>query len=237
MASPAVGGGRRGDDACPSGSAGCPTGDGRRRRGPAASPPAGECGVKDQVSRTPLTCPIHPHRPTRRTGHPCSSTDQRSRGGETVDVVITHGRKIVSDEVRALTEEKVRHIGEHCPGLERAEVHFSEEHNPRIPDRECCEVVMSGHGHTHPGQGRRAGPADRRRPGGREAGAPDRADQGPDRGSVAATPPAGTHRDPLPQGAHGLSDPGGRPGAPDGRPGPGRRTAAACGAAGRGRRQ
>jgi len=65
-----------------------------------------------------------------------------------VDVVITHGRKIVSDEVRALTEEKVRHIGEHCPGLERAEVHFSEEHNPRIPDRECCEVVMYGHGQT-----------------------------------------------------------------------------------------
>ena len=65
-----------------------------------------------------------------------------------MDVVITHGRKIVSDEVRALTEEKVRHVGEHCPGLERAEVHFSEEHNPRIPHRECCEVVMSGHGQT-----------------------------------------------------------------------------------------
>ncbi len=65
-----------------------------------------------------------------------------------MDVVITHGRKIVSDEVRALTEEKVRHVGEHCPGLERAEVHFFEEHNPRIADRECCEVVMSGHGHT-----------------------------------------------------------------------------------------
>jgi ribosome-associated translation inhibitor RaiA len=65
-----------------------------------------------------------------------------------VDVVITHGRKIVSDEVRALTQEKVRHIGEHCPGLDRAEVHFSEERNPRISDRECCEVVMSGHGQT-----------------------------------------------------------------------------------------
>ena len=65
-----------------------------------------------------------------------------------MDVVITHGRKIVSDEVRALTEEKVRHIGEHCPGLDRAEVHFSEEHNPRISDREYCEVVMSGHGRT-----------------------------------------------------------------------------------------
>jgi ribosomal subunit interface protein len=65
-----------------------------------------------------------------------------------VDVLITHGRKIVSDEVRVLTEEKVRHVGEHCPGLERAEVHFYEEHNPRIADRECCEVVMTGHGHT-----------------------------------------------------------------------------------------
>ena len=65
-----------------------------------------------------------------------------------MDVVITHGRKIVSDEVRALAQEKVRHVGEHCPGLDRAEVHFSEEHNPRIHDRECCEVVMSGHGHT-----------------------------------------------------------------------------------------
>ena len=65
-----------------------------------------------------------------------------------MDVVITHGRKIVSDEVRALTQEKVRHIGEHCPGLDRAEVHFWEERNPRISDRECCEVVMSGHGQT-----------------------------------------------------------------------------------------
>jgi ribosomal subunit interface protein len=29
---------------------------------------------------------------------------------------------------------------------ERAEVHFSEERNPRIPNCECCEVIMSGHG-------------------------------------------------------------------------------------------
>ncbi len=65
-----------------------------------------------------------------------------------MDVVITHGRNIVSDEVRALAEEKLRRIAKHCPGLERAEVHFSEEHNPRVSDRECCEVVMSGHGRT-----------------------------------------------------------------------------------------
>ncbi len=65
-----------------------------------------------------------------------------------MDVVITHGRRIVSDEIRSLTEEKVRRIAQHCPGLERAEVHFTEEHNPRITDRERCEVIMSGHGRT-----------------------------------------------------------------------------------------
>jgi ribosomal subunit interface protein len=65
-----------------------------------------------------------------------------------VDVVIAHGRRIVSDEVRALTEEKVGRLGHLCPGLDRAEVRFFEEHNPRIADRECCEVIMSGHGRT-----------------------------------------------------------------------------------------
>ena len=54
----------------------------------------------------------------------------------------------MSDEVRALTEEKVGRLGHLCPGLERAEVHFSEEHNPRIADRECCEVIIIGHGRT-----------------------------------------------------------------------------------------
>ena len=65
-----------------------------------------------------------------------------------MDVVIADGRKIVSNQVRALTDEKVGRLGHLCPGLERAEVHFSEEHNPRISARECCEVVMSGHGRT-----------------------------------------------------------------------------------------
>ena len=65
-----------------------------------------------------------------------------------MDVVIAHGRRIVSDEVRALTEEKVGRLGHLCPGLDRAEVHFSEEHNPRIADRERCEVIIIGHGRT-----------------------------------------------------------------------------------------
>ncbi|HEX4217172.1 MAG TPA: ribosome-associated translation inhibitor RaiA [Acidimicrobiales bacterium] len=63
-----------------------------------------------------------------------------------MDVVIANGRRIVPDAVRALVEEKVGRLGRYCPGLERAEVRFSEEHNPRIVDRELCEVIMSGHG-------------------------------------------------------------------------------------------
>jgi len=65
-----------------------------------------------------------------------------------VDVVIAHGRRRVSDAVRALTREKIERLGRLCPTLDRAEVHFSEEHNPRISDRDRCEVVMTGHGRT-----------------------------------------------------------------------------------------
>ncbi|MGH9097690.1 MAG: HPF/RaiA family ribosome-associated protein, partial [Acidimicrobiales bacterium] len=63
-----------------------------------------------------------------------------------MNVVIANGRKIVPDWVRTLVEEKVGRLLGHCPGLERAEVHFSEEHNPRIANCERCEVILSGHG-------------------------------------------------------------------------------------------
>ncbi len=74
-----------------------------------------------------------------------------------MDVVIAYGRNIVSEEVRALTTEKVGRLGRLCPGVDRAEVRFSEEHNPRIADRECCEVLMSVHGRTI--RARAAGPS------------------------------------------------------------------------------
>ena len=67
-----------------------------------------------------------------------------------MDVIIAHGRRIVSDDVRALTKDKVGRLGHLCPGLDRAEVRFSEEHNPRIADRECCEVIIIGHGRSNP---------------------------------------------------------------------------------------
>jgi ribosomal subunit interface protein len=63
-----------------------------------------------------------------------------------VNVLIAQGRRIVSDDIRMLTEEKVGRLGHRCPGLERARVQFTEEHNPRIADCECCEVTIEGHG-------------------------------------------------------------------------------------------
>ncbi|HXW39318.1 MAG TPA: HPF/RaiA family ribosome-associated protein, partial [Acidimicrobiales bacterium] len=39
-------------------------------------------------------------------------------------------------------------LAHRCPGVDRAEVRFSEEHNPRIAERECCEVLVSVHGRT-----------------------------------------------------------------------------------------
>ena len=73
-----------------------------------------------------------------------------------MNVVIANGRRIVPDQVRALAEEKVGRLLRHCPGLDRAEVHFSEEHNPRIADHECCEVIIIGHGRSI--RARAAGP-------------------------------------------------------------------------------
>ena len=136
---------------------GRPTGDGRCRRSPAATLTAGECGVKDQVSRPQLTQDIPTTDQEDRPTPDVAPEQHRQPGGEQVEVVIAHGRRIVSDQVRALTKEKVGRLGHLCPGLDRAEVHFSEEHNPRIADREWCEVIIIGHGRSV--RARAAGPS------------------------------------------------------------------------------
>jgi putative sigma-54 modulation protein len=46
-----------------------------------------------------------------------------------------------------LISEKIERLAKYIPGMEAAEVHFSEEKNPRIPDKEVCEVTLEGHGH------------------------------------------------------------------------------------------
>jgi len=54
----------------------------------------------------------------------------------------------VPEALRAVAREKVGRVGRHLDGWDHAEIHFSEERNPRIADREVCEVTLRGHGHV-----------------------------------------------------------------------------------------
>ncbi len=59
------------------------------------------------------------------------------------------GRKVeVSRSVRDAVEEKVGRLGRFLDGMERADVVFTEERNPRISEKEVCEVTLYGHGHV-----------------------------------------------------------------------------------------
>lgn len=48
---------------------------------------------------------------------------------------------------RDLIVEKISRLGGKFLEMDRAEVHFFEERNPRIRDKEVCEVTLEGHGH------------------------------------------------------------------------------------------
>jgi putative sigma-54 modulation protein len=63
-------------------------------------------------------------------------------------IAIRHGKVDVPPSLRATVEEKVGRVSRFYEGMERAEVRFLEESNPRIADREVCEVTMRGHGHV-----------------------------------------------------------------------------------------
>ena len=64
-----------------------------------------------------------------------------------VQVNISSRRTVVSDRLQDLTRSKLSRLEKYVPGLERADVHFCEEQNPRISDKEICEVILEGHGH------------------------------------------------------------------------------------------
>lgn len=53
----------------------------------------------------------------------------------------------VSSRLEEYTTDKIGRLDRFVDGLDHAEVHFSEERNPRIADKEICEVTLSGHGH------------------------------------------------------------------------------------------
>jgi len=64
-----------------------------------------------------------------------------------VQITIT-GRKVdVPDDVYSAVERKIGSLDRFVGDLERADVVFREEKNPRIAEREQVEVTLHGHGH------------------------------------------------------------------------------------------
>jgi len=64
-----------------------------------------------------------------------------------MQVYISSRRTHVSDRLQDLTRSKLGRLDKYVDGLERADVHFFEEQNPRISDKEICEVTVEGSGH------------------------------------------------------------------------------------------
>jgi putative sigma-54 modulation protein len=65
-----------------------------------------------------------------------------------MDISITARNLEVSESFRQTVEQKVAHVGRFLEGMDHAEVRFLEERNPRIADKEICEVTLHGHGHV-----------------------------------------------------------------------------------------
>ncbi len=64
-----------------------------------------------------------------------------------MEVTVSGRHTTVSESLRQVTVEKIGRLDRYLAGMDRAEVHFWEEKNPRIGDKELCEVTMEGHGH------------------------------------------------------------------------------------------
>ena len=58
------------------------------------------------------------------------------------------GRNLeLSEPLRAAAQEKVTRLSRFLDGVEQAEIQFYEERNPRISEREVCEVTLRAHSH------------------------------------------------------------------------------------------
>jgi len=64
-----------------------------------------------------------------------------------VEITVSSRHTEVSELLRESTLDKIGRLGRFLEGMDRAEVHFSEEHTRRVADKEVCEVTLVGHGH------------------------------------------------------------------------------------------
>src|SRR3954454_19113382 len=108
-----------------------------RRRWKAASPQQASVGSKTRSAA----------RGSIDKGAAVLGRDGWGNGGTRLDVVVRTRNIEVPEGIRAVTREKVSRLTRFLDGMDHAEVVFSEERNPRISEKERCEVTMAGHGH------------------------------------------------------------------------------------------
>lgn len=65
-----------------------------------------------------------------------------------MEMMISSRHLEVSEPLRLAAHEKVTRLSRHLDGWDEAEIHFFEERNPRIADKEVCEITLRGHGHV-----------------------------------------------------------------------------------------
>ncbi|MCB0986283.1 MAG: ribosome-associated translation inhibitor RaiA [Microthrixaceae bacterium] len=64
-----------------------------------------------------------------------------------MQVTVSRRNTEVPEKLRTMAEEKIGRLSRFLDGLDHAEVHFWEHKNPRIADKEVCEVTIEGRGH------------------------------------------------------------------------------------------
>lgn len=64
-----------------------------------------------------------------------------------MDISVSSRHVEVSPSLKQVTVEKIGRLERYLDGMERAEVHFAEERNKRIENKEVCEVTLFGGGH------------------------------------------------------------------------------------------
>jgi len=64
-----------------------------------------------------------------------------------MEVRISSQRAEVTPRLEEYATDKVERLDRFVQGLDRSDVHFVEESNPRITDRFMCEITVAGHGH------------------------------------------------------------------------------------------
>ena len=64
-----------------------------------------------------------------------------------MEITVSARNTEVSSALREAVEDKIGRLARKATGLRHANVHFFEERNPRIAEREVCEVTIDGRGH------------------------------------------------------------------------------------------